>query len=177
MLAQTKTYPVYVLRDSAVAAASVPKAVSGALTSWAHIASLLPQSMQSSVIHSGPSVQAEFSEGGELYPAPFYVDQFTLEVVDAKKFPDSFALILLMGTDVYSIGVDADLKGMARTAHKRPSAVEEPTPSDITKGCLDVHSLFKSVLTAAATYPKMRFREVDSHRNPMSNQLMIINVG
>lgn len=176
-MSNVRTFPVYVLRDSNVPLVEVPQHVHSAFRSWVAMATPYGPIQDSSVRYDmGQCAGAQFSVDGELYPAPFHVDHLTLEVV-CDKLPESFSMILIAGAASYQVGVDTDLKELASLAHRRPTAMEEPTPADIAKGCLDINGLLKSVLVAAATYPAMSFAEVDCHLNPTRKQILIANVG
>lgn len=176
-MSKVKTFPVYVLRDSDVALMDVPQHVHSAFRRWVDvITSHGPLDTSEVRYDMGNSVAAQFSVDGEVHQAPFYIDRLTLEVAGGTM-PDSFSMILIAGRAAYRIGVDTGLKEMASLAHKRPTAMEEPTAADITKGCLDINSLLKSVMVAAATYPNMRFVDVDYGLNPTREQIFIANVG
>lgn len=176
-MSNTQIFPVYVLRDADVNLMDVPQHVHSAFRSWVEgVTPYGPLDTSEVRYNMGNSVAAEFAIDGEVYQAPYYVDLLTLEV-SGGKMPYSFSMILIAGSAAYRVGVDTDLKEMANLAHARPTADEEPTAADIAKGCLDINSLLRSVVVAAATYPNMSFVEVDSHLNPVREQIFIANVG
>jgi len=189
MSAETRTFPLYIMRDADTDDVVNHTRIVEAVRSWIEGGTALKGLTFINVSAPHDPVQAQLypelerdglcaemrDEDAVMSPAPFFVEYRVLEIT-AIDLPDSLSLALFIGPNTVKAYADTDTMEAVECAMYGDNAVM-PSMASIATEQDGATGLVASVIDAAANHPDTDFGAVDYHGLPEQFVRMVINIG
>lgn len=190
MAAETRTFPMYVMRDAELDDVNVHLLLIEAVrSSLVKTCSLIEGVAFTHVSAAHDPVQAQLypelerdglcaemrDDDAVMSPAPFYVEYHVVEIT-ADAMPNDMSLAVFVGPNSTKAYADTDIMEAIECSMYGDNA-SMPTMASIATGQDGATGLVASVIDAAANHPETDFGGVEYGGLPDKHVNMVINIG